>query len=397
MTPSLSAPRAAALGFCALLVGIGLGRFGYPALIPALVGAGWATPKVAHVAGASNLAGYMIGALAAGWTVRLAGARATVVVALWLTVASFAFSAVPLPALPFAALRLLSGITGGVLMAAVAPAVAAAVDPRRRGIVGGIAFSGIGIGIVASGSAVPLMAGQGLAAAWLAIAAVLAVASAVASWAMPADPPRAGAAARATASGWSRPGLAITGLAIAYTASAIGYVPHTVVFVDYVARVLGHGLGAGGLIWIATGLGAVVSPLAAGVLADRMGFAVALRLVLAAMAFGTAVPVAPGALAPLAVSGMLAGGFMIALASLAAGRAREIVGPERHASVWGRLTALFAVAQAAAAYATSGILAIAGDYVLVFGIAASMTAAGLATEMATAARGRERAGGDDRG
>ncbi len=56
---------AALAGLCASLVGIGLGRFAYTPLIPALVAAGWFTPSQAVYLGAANLAGYLVGALAA--------------------------------------------------------------------------------------------------------------------------------------------------------------------------------------------------------------------------------------------------------------------------------------------------------------------------------------------
>jgi fucose permease len=48
----------------AILVGIGLSRFAYSPLIPAVVEAGWFTPVEAAYLGAANLAGYLIGALA---------------------------------------------------------------------------------------------------------------------------------------------------------------------------------------------------------------------------------------------------------------------------------------------------------------------------------------------
>ena len=47
---------------CALLVGIGLGRFAYTPLIPALAAAEWFTASDAAYLGAANLAGYLAGA-----------------------------------------------------------------------------------------------------------------------------------------------------------------------------------------------------------------------------------------------------------------------------------------------------------------------------------------------
>src|SRR5213595_2068592 len=60
-----SSLRATLAALAANLVGIGLARFGYTPLIPALVAAGWFTPSAAVYLGAANLAGYLAGALGA--------------------------------------------------------------------------------------------------------------------------------------------------------------------------------------------------------------------------------------------------------------------------------------------------------------------------------------------
>src|ERR1700752_247338 len=59
-------------GLCASLVGLGLARFAYTPLIPALIAAKWFSPSDAVYLGAANLAGYLAGALIA----REFGARA---------------------------------------------------------------------------------------------------------------------------------------------------------------------------------------------------------------------------------------------------------------------------------------------------------------------------------
>lgn len=69
--------------------------------------------------------------------------------------------------------RLLSGISGGALMVLAAPAVLAYVPPSKRGLSGGIIFMGVGVGIAASGTLVPLLLQQGLKQTWLGLGSFL--------------------------------------------------------------------------------------------------------------------------------------------------------------------------------------------------------------------------------
>ncbi len=126
-----------------------------------MVEAGWATPTTLHLAGAFNLAGYILGASTALASARLMGVRPAIALAAALAVFAFAASAVPLPAPAFIALRALSGATGGILMIVIPPVVANVVAPSHRGRANGLAFAGVGTGFVLSGTAVPAFAAAG--------------------------------------------------------------------------------------------------------------------------------------------------------------------------------------------------------------------------------------------
>jgi predicted MFS family arabinose efflux permease len=372
-------------GYCGMLIGVGMGRFGYPPLIPAMVEAGWASPTTLHLAGAFNLLGYIAGAGTALATARLIGVRAAIGLAAVLSVLTFALSAIPLPASAFIALRALSGATGGVLMIVIPPVIANVVAPSHKGRANGLAFAGVGTGFVLSGTAVPAFASSGPAAAWLALAAVLAVASVVLMALLPRSAPPEAPIRGQAASAWRRD-PAFLGLAAAYCGAAAGYVPHTIFFVDHVARDLGFGLAVGGWIWVAAGLTAVAAPMVAGLAADRFGYGPVLRVIVALMAIGAALPAVTHNLALLTLSAMMAGGLMIGLGSSTSGRTREIVGPQAHTAAWALQTVVFAVVQAAAAYGFTALLAATGSHALVFTLAGAVMAAGLATELATARR-----------
>src|SRR3954469_15612637 len=87
--------RATIAALCANLVGIGIARFGYTPLLPAVIAAGWFAPSTAAYLGAANLAGYLAGALGARALAARFGAVATVQGAMLLTGASLIACAFP--------------------------------------------------------------------------------------------------------------------------------------------------------------------------------------------------------------------------------------------------------------------------------------------------------------
>src|SRR5205085_6669007 len=107
------------------------------------------------------------GALGARWIAARTGAATALRLAMLLTAASLFACAFPLGFGWFFVWRFLSGGTGGVLMALAAPAVMPMVRAERRGVAGGAIFTGVGLGIAASGTLVPALIEWGLPEAWL--------------------------------------------------------------------------------------------------------------------------------------------------------------------------------------------------------------------------------------
>src|SRR5215212_4236379 len=174
--------RATIAALCANLVGIGIARFGYTPLLPAAIAAGWFSPSAAAYLGAANLAGYLAGALGARALAARFGAVAALRAAMLLTCASLFACAVPVSFAWFFAWRFLSGGTGGILLALAAPTVIAAIPPGRRGIAGGAIFTGVGIGIAASGTLIPVLIRWGLVETWIGLGALTLALTAI-SWA----------------------------------------------------------------------------------------------------------------------------------------------------------------------------------------------------------------------
>lgn len=346
--------RAAAAGVAAMVTGLGIGRFAYAPLVPALVAAGWYTPAEAAAFGAANLIGYLAGAAAALALARIL--RLPVLFrAMMLVVAAATAAAALRPGPPaFGAARIAAGFAGGVLMVLAPPSVLAAVPAQMRGKVGGIVFAGVGAGIAAASLALPVLLGFGISAAWLGLGAGAVAFAALAwrcwpAWPPPPPPP-----------GFDAPGL--RRLLFAYAVSAVAIVPHMLLLSDHVARWLGHGVGWGASAFAVYGLGAVAGPVAAGMLGDRIGFRRTLAHALLVQAAAVALPAGLRTLPAALVSGLVVGALTPGIPPLVLGSAGELAGMAAAARSWRAATLAYALAQAAGSVAAAAAFARLGAH-----------------------------------
>jgi MFS family permease len=236
--------RATLSGVCANLVGIGLARFAYTPLIPALIIAGWFSPTDAAYLGAANLAGYLAGALLARPLASRMTPASLLRAAMLLTAASFPASAYPLSFAWFFAWRFAAGFGGGALMVVAAPVILRHVPVRQRGIVSGVMFAGVGLGIATSGTLVALLLRYGLVVTWnvLGVLALLLTAVAWNGWPQASE---LDVAVPLSEDSRARSGAALRALHIGYGLSAVGLVPPMVFLVDFIARANHLGVEAG--------------------------------------------------------------------------------------------------------------------------------------------------------
>jgi predicted MFS family arabinose efflux permease len=361
--------RATLSGLCASLIGIGLARFAYTPLIPALIAEGWFAPAEAAYLGAANLAGYLAGALLARRIAGRCGTVATLRAMMALATASFFAAAFPSAFLWFFLWRFASGLAGGALMVLAAPAIVPFVPQARRGMVGGAIFTGVGLGIALSGTLVPLLLGQGLTATWLGLGVLALVLTAIAWSGWPAPAPTVAPTAAPRRHATSVP---LVALMIAYGLNAAGLVPHMVFLVDFVARGLGRGIAAGSIDWIIFGIGAVAGPMLAGRLADRIGFSAALAVAFAIQIVFVALPAFADGPIALAASSLVIGAFVPGIVPLVLGRVHELLpDPAARGAAWSAATAAFAIGQATAAYGFSYLFGRGADvYGMLFGLGA---------------------------
>lgn len=360
----------------ALLVGIGLARFAYAPLLPAVIADGWFAPGTAGYVGAANLAGYLLGALTARQVGRRLGIPTVMRGAMLAASVSLAACAVPMPFGWFFAWRLLSGIAGGFLII-LGPSTALALVPAgRRGLAGGLIMTGVGLGIAISGTLVPLLLRWGLTEAWLGLSLACTLLTAAVWPLWPSMRPTANAAGA---------GGRFGAVCLSYGLCAVGISPHMVFLVDYVARGLGRGMVAGSLAWVGFGLGALCGPVASGRLVDRLGAERAFRIVVAVEAAAVAVLLLwPGNVVALG-AGSLAGGMVVSgITAAMLGRIglRSGADPVARQRGWTLATVCWAIGQAAGTYGMAWLYGRTGGYAALFATALAAMAGVAAIELA---------------
>ncbi|MGE4526966.1 MAG: YbfB/YjiJ family MFS transporter [Rhodospirillaceae bacterium] len=333
MTDTRRAWMAAAAGLCALAVAMGIGRFGYTALLPGMQAAGLSTAGAGEIA-AANLLGYMIGSWFWGKTPPAWWGRAYLACLVLSVGSTLVMGLAPSYALWLAGRAAAGPASAGTLVLGTA-LMLDRLAALHRADLGGFAYCGVGLGIAFSGVAamLPWTAVDALAG-WLLLAAVAAALLPGAALlahapATPAPPPAAVSS-----------GPELTRLSIAYTLEGLGYSVTATFLVAVLAR--GGGITLAAWAWVLAGLAAVPAFFAWRALALRTGVRAALAAAFLVQAVGVGLPSV--ALSPLAALASAAafGGTFLAITALSLGEARRLGG----IAAIGRITALYGVGQA---------------------------------------------------
>lgn len=358
-------PRPALAGAAGTFSGLGLARFAYVPLFPAMVAADWVNGGQAGLLGALNLTGYVIGVLGARRIGTKLGTPAALDLGMALVVLSFAGCAWHAGVVWLAFCRALGGVAGGILMVLAGPAVQGVVPAERRGLAGGIVMLGVGTGAVTGALVVPgLLSLAGIAGSWLGLAAAVLVLWVIARRYWPTTPvtPVTGALPDGTGR-----------LALSYGLSAAGLVPHMVYLSDLVVRGRGFAIEWGAAAFLAFSLGGLCGPLAGGRAADRFGSLTAFRIWLVFQFIGVALLFLP-ARSALMLGGFLGGFSAVGLTAVALSRARDVAGPAAGA-VWARVTLAFALAQAVTGLFMASLFSLTGAHGALLGLALALSAA----------------------
>ncbi len=330
-------------GCLALAAAMGIGRFAYTPILPAMqrsVGLGTGT---AGLLASANYAGYLAGALLIAVAPPGLPRRRILVGCLVTVGITTALMAVTTDALAWGAIRFLSGVASAGVFVLASGLVLGELRRQRRIALAGWLYAGVGVGIATSGLVVRAATDTlGWRGDWLALAAVaLAAVYPCGRWL-----PRPGAEVASSAAAQGRsdrlPGHALALLFGAYFLEAVGYIVTGTFLVTIVNRTPGLE-AAGATVWIVVGLAAVPAAVLWTAAAARLGLARALTLAYCAQACGILLPIAGGLGADYA-SAILFGGTFVGITALTLTLAGRLA-PHRTAELIGLLTAAYGVGQ----------------------------------------------------
>ncbi|KHA59086.1 major facilitator transporter [Vibrio variabilis] len=361
-------------GLGATLVGNGIGRFAYIALMPALIQAGWFSSDDASILGAVTLLGYIFGAPIAGVIQRHFSTGDLIRISMLLS--SFSYLGCAWKGAPFEwylVLRAIAGVTGAMLMVLAPPLIASLHPIEIKARISGVVFSGIGLGAMISGTIIPLLIYRNVETAWLGmgIIALLATLFTWNTWRIEGQADSCHNSPSSFNALQKQQKLSVSLVLVAYTFNAIGYLPHTLFWVDYLVRELGMSMSSGGGYWAVFGVGAALGPIVTGILGDKVGVKKALLFAFTLKALGVALPLLSSTKLALIASSLLVGMFTPGTVTLVSTYTLEIVGAKLHTKSWGTMTTAFAVSQGIVGYLMAHYASQLTSYNVLFLLSAS--------------------------
>jgi predicted MFS family arabinose efflux permease len=326
-------------------VALGLARFAYALLLPAMrADLGWSYAD-AGAMNTANAAGYLCGALLAAPTVRRLGVKRTYVGGILLTAAAIAASGLAEQFALLLMLRLAAGAAGALAFVAGGTIAAAASGSSARAPLAlGIYFAGGGMGVAMSAVTIPLLLNAtGWRGGWLTLGALALIASLIAMPALKRSPLPAQPMRSAGSADW--PLRQISTELCGYVLFGAGYIAYATFIIAHLRTASNFSAAEISLFWALLGSAAVGgvfvwSPVLARLKGGR-GAAATLSMV----TLGAALPLLSGSRAAAYASAIVFGGSFLSVITAVTSFARRVAPPEAWTKAIAALTVAFGIGQ----------------------------------------------------
>ena len=359
-----------ALALLAIFSALGLGRFGYSMVLPAMQSDLGLSNAQTGAMQSANLLGYLLVAAVAGAAAARYGSRHLIVAGLGLVAVSMALTGLVPSYRAACGTRFLTGVGAAAVNVPTMGLVATWFAARRRGLASGIAVAGSSVGLVVTGALVPALLKRpesgGWRTCWLVfggLAAAICILAALCLRDRPADLGLNPIGARPDAAATPTPRLSALAwgavyssphlwhLAVIYLAFGFSYIVYSTFFVQHLVRDLGLGTAAAGHLWLRIGIVSMASGLIWGALSDRWGRGLTLVLIFTVQgAAYLLVGLAAASLAAAYGSGLLFGLTAWSIPAIMAAATGDRFGPRLGSAALGLVTVVFGVGQALAPY-----------------------------------------------
>lgn len=330
-------------GILALAAAMGIGRFAFTPILPAMQQATPLDTAQAGLLAAANYAGYLVGAVLIAVAVPVAMRRGILMGSLVAIAATTAAMAATTNFLAWGVIRFVAGLASAGVFVLASGLVLDTLRRAGHAARSGWLYSGPGVGIAVSGLAVRA---AGATVGWRGDWLILALFSALVLYPCWRWLPRGGdqkSATGATAPAQlTLPRFVVALLFAAYFLEGLGYIVTGTFLVAIVNRMPGLD-GFGNAMWIVVGVAAIPSGVLWVLLGSRTGYARALALAYVAQACGILLPLLGGAGAALA-SAVIFGGTFLGITALTLALAGRLA-PHRTARLIGMLTAIYGLGQ----------------------------------------------------
>ena len=378
---------AATAGACALALAMGIGRFAYTPMLPAMLEESSLGLSAAGLVASANFLGYLIGALLATRAFFARRRTGWLRAGLALSALTTAAMALDVGAAGWAAVRLASGVASAFALVFTSAIVFEIAAREGRPMLGSLLYAGVGVGIAASALLVftGREAGWSAARLWWALAGLSAL-LALAPWRVLDRPPGAAPPPHADAARHGADRRALARLVWSYGCLGFGYVI-TATFLVVMVRRMPDARALEFWTWAVVGLAGAPSNWAWAKVAARTGPYAAIVAAFVLEAAGVALAAAGHGAAALLVGAALLGGTFMAITALGLATARQLA-PDRPDQTIARMTVAFSFGQIAGPAVGGWLAERSGSFAAPSWLAAAVLLLGAALAAAAARDGR---------
>ena len=352
-----------------MLASIGLVRYSYSPLVPAMIHHDWLSSSQVGYLGTVNFIGNFIGAVLCAWLSRRFTGGWVCRIALLIGLISVALSAIDFGVWWLAGCRFMAGLTAAGGMILTPALVAQNIPEHQRGKLISTVFAGSGLGVILLSLSLPLVSHDDPSMGWLYTAALTLVCLVIAWPGLKTIHCAASSDLQHKKTTVHRKRLLL--LAACYLFAAAAIVPHSVYLAAYIHEVLKQPISFSMMVYAIYGAGVMVGgPLMAGLVSRLLGRYVSLILCMTIGLAAALMVIFTSSVWIAVASGFVLGVAQMGYASVVTHRVLVLAGPAGHIKWWGRLTIVFNISMAAGAFAMGYMISIGWGYLAGFWMAA---------------------------